>query len=555
VLTRAGTVTTSTLGQFLKLAERGRIPRGSYLVIENLDRLSREDERKALRLWMDILDAGIHIVQLKPEKVFRHEKSDMIDVLHAIIEMSRGHGESEVKSYRVGAAWKQKRAEARANGSAMTKRLPAWVELVDGELRLIPERAAVVKRIFHLAATGCGHVLILKALLQDKVPAFGEYKVNKGRKRSAFKGEWTRPYIALILKDRRALGELQPKLQGGKPDGDPIPNYYPAAITEAERNAARAATTGRGCKPVRTNPSEVNLFGGLLRDARSGESYYSILRIRPRSGERERVLCNKTAERGKDKCYSFPQPVFERAVLGYLKEIDPHSILNGDSGPDESASLAAELGAVEAKIAELEEDLLTHKVNAVARVLEKLEQRQAALNEKLARARQQATHPLSESWGETQSLVEALATAPDPLEARLRLRLALRRILESVWVLVVPRGKYRICEVQLFFRAGEKLAYRIITIFFRQGVSNAWSSTPARWAVLTQWQPRGCRPGIPQNIEDHDAPPREDEAITSRFPGTFDLRKPEQAEIVRRNLEEYPLDIAGELLEDLGQDL
>src|SRR5262249_39346049 len=64
------------LAQFLTLARRGRIPAGSYLVIENLDRLSREDERTALRLWMDILDQKINIVQLTPETVFQHEKSD-----------------------------------------------------------------------------------------------------------------------------------------------------------------------------------------------------------------------------------------------------------------------------------------------------------------------------------------------------------------------------------------------------------------------------------------------------------------------------------------------
>src|SRR5262249_44049183 len=99
------------LGAFLKLANQGRIPRGSYLVIENLDRLSREDERTALRLWMDILDAGINIVQLQPETVFRHEKSDMMDIMRAIIELSRGHSESVRKSERVSAAWGQRRAD------------------------------------------------------------------------------------------------------------------------------------------------------------------------------------------------------------------------------------------------------------------------------------------------------------------------------------------------------------------------------------------------------------------------------------------------------------
>src|SRR5262245_29447078 len=55
------------LGKFLDLVRRGRIAPGSYLIVENLDRLSREDERKALRLWMDLLDAGVNIVQLVPE--------------------------------------------------------------------------------------------------------------------------------------------------------------------------------------------------------------------------------------------------------------------------------------------------------------------------------------------------------------------------------------------------------------------------------------------------------------------------------------------------------
>src|SRR5262249_6607922 len=58
-----------SLAQFLKAVNQGRVPKGSYLVIENLDRLSREEERTALRLWLDILDAGVNIVQLCPETV------------------------------------------------------------------------------------------------------------------------------------------------------------------------------------------------------------------------------------------------------------------------------------------------------------------------------------------------------------------------------------------------------------------------------------------------------------------------------------------------------
>src|SRR5262249_49327237 len=90
------------LAQFLRAVSQGRVAKGSYLVIENLDRLTREDERTALRLWLDILDAGVNIVQLHPETVFRYEHSDMTDIIRAIIELSRGHSESRMKSKRNG---------------------------------------------------------------------------------------------------------------------------------------------------------------------------------------------------------------------------------------------------------------------------------------------------------------------------------------------------------------------------------------------------------------------------------------------------------------------
>ena len=58
-------------------------------------------------------DAGVHIVQLHPEAVFRHERSEMTDIIRAIIELSRGHSESARKSERNGAAWEGKRQAAR----------------------------------------------------------------------------------------------------------------------------------------------------------------------------------------------------------------------------------------------------------------------------------------------------------------------------------------------------------------------------------------------------------------------------------------------------------
>src|SRR5262245_22307079 len=61
------------LALFLKMVEDGRVPEGSYLIIENLDRLSREHIRPALTLFLNLIEAGIRVVQLKPVEMVYDE--------------------------------------------------------------------------------------------------------------------------------------------------------------------------------------------------------------------------------------------------------------------------------------------------------------------------------------------------------------------------------------------------------------------------------------------------------------------------------------------------
>jgi hypothetical protein len=74
-----------------------------------------------------------------------------------------------------------------------------------------------------------------------------------------------------------------------------------------------------------------------------------------------------------------------------------------------------------------------------------------------------------------QTLAEALQKATDPADARLRLRLALRRIVDGIWLLVVPRGRVRLCAVQVYFAGGKR--HRDYLIFHRA----AGNHRPAAW--------------------------------------------------------------------------
>jgi DNA invertase Pin-like site-specific DNA recombinase len=223
----------NALALFLKLVESGEVPRGSYLVLESLDRLSREHIQPALLLVLNLLQAGVRIVQLSPSEIVFDDKSDTLPVMMMMVELSRGHSESAMKVERIGKAWAQRKARARKGEVIVSPNLPAWIEERGGKLHLIPERAAVVKRIFHMAANGYGRKMIAARLIRDKVPPMG------------WAGHWNGSYIWTILNDGRARGQYQPRrVSDRKPDGEPVPNYFPAAVTEDEWLAAQAGTAG-----------------------------------------------------------------------------------------------------------------------------------------------------------------------------------------------------------------------------------------------------------------------------------------------------------------------
>ena len=100
---------THALASFLNAVKADRVPAGSFLVVESLDRLSREKIRPALTLLLNLIEAGVKVVQLIPAESVYDEDVEPMQLMQAIMELNRGHSESKVKSERIGAAWARKR--------------------------------------------------------------------------------------------------------------------------------------------------------------------------------------------------------------------------------------------------------------------------------------------------------------------------------------------------------------------------------------------------------------------------------------------------------------
>jgi DNA invertase Pin-like site-specific DNA recombinase len=546
------------LAAFLKMVEDGKVPRGSYLIIENLDRLSREEEVPACHLLTSILMQRIKVVQMKPSEILLTEKSNGWELMRAIMELSRGHGESARKSDMVGKAWRNKKAQARnakpQERPIVTRNLPAWIEERAGKLVTKPAAAAAVARVFALSATGYGYRAMIRRLEQEGIAPF------------ARAGHWTKSYIHKILSDRRVLGEYQPRIKRtGKADGDPIPDYFPAVVTEQEWLATRAEVNprrprlrtlqpltpeqrqqvvrllhkGKNLSAIartlkidrqkvyrvaqalarkagqehKSKPRQfVNLFAGLVKNARDGESY--LVQTRDDEGGHRRVLINFSSLEGRSLGCAFPLPVFEQAILSCLREIDPHEILNGDAGPDETLVLAGEVQRVEQSITVLAAELEEHGESpTIFKRLREQEAKKRELDARLAEARQKAAHPLSESWGECQSLIDALENAADKDDARLRLRSALRRMVDSMVLLVVPRVKDRLAAVQIWFAGGKR--HRDYVIWHRPVRGNHRVRIEARSMVVS--------------------------LATALKLGDLDLRRPEHARRLQKSLERLDL--------------
>jgi DNA invertase Pin-like site-specific DNA recombinase len=450
----------AALGAFLRAINQGKVAAGSFLALENLDRLSREEEVPACHLLTSILMAGVKVVQLFPSEMILTEQSNGWELMRAVMELSRGHGESAMKSRRNGEAWEKRRRLVRDGKAILTHQLPGWIEEVGGVLCLIPNKAKAVRRAFALAAEGLGAGLIVKTLIREGHPTLGT------------SGLWSRAYVSLIVKDRRAVGEFQPRYRNGRPAGDPVPDYFPPCVTEAQWQAARLGMGGR--KQPRGRVGEyVNLFAGLLFNAREGDHYYCATRTN--KGKHRRVLIAQRACENGSPAFGFDFEVFEQAILSLLREVNPRQILGDAPGQDEVIILSGELEHVRTQQDAVAFELLKGDSKTLAKAARALDAREKELIEQLDEARRQASHPAGECWGEAMTLIDAMDAAPDPKEARLKLRGLFRQLVESLWILVVPlTATRRVAAVQVFFESGARRDYLIFCQGAGRGRAGGW---------------------------------------------------------------------------------
>lgn len=459
---------TYALARFVDCIKSGRVEAGSYLLVENLDRLSREDAGEATELFLSIVNKGIVVVQLSPAVLEFKRPVDTMQLMFAIVELSRGHSESAIKSERGKASWARKQREA--GSKIVTRKLPGWIKCEGDRLILDKTHAATVRRMFDLARNGYGATAIAKQLNEDKTPVMG---------RNIFKGkqvEWSTAVVWHVLNSRATVGEYLP-YKNQKSGGKPTEDYFPAVIDADTFHAVQAAIATRSRVGRGRRGTHVNLFAGLLVDARDGGtlSYWH-------KGNLPSCLIPVNVKDGKSSQWSsFPSAAFDEAILSKLVEVKASDIQGDGNAGRKVEALSGQLAEVDQLIKQWSakmDDLSI--VDVVAGKLAEYSERRKDIAAKLGDAQRDASSPTSEAWGEFRSLADMLREDNSD-ELRIKTRAALRRAIDRIHCLFVPRGGTRFAFVRVQFAGSE--AYRNYLIQFKMTYSNGRIKRPSKFVV------------------------------------------------------------------------
>lgn len=338
------------LAKFLQLVRDRKIPEGSYLLIENFDRLSRQDIESAYQLFNELMLAGLKIVTLQDGTIFERGQNDLGKMLKVLLSAELSHDESRKKSKRLKDTWVIKRSNIARK--KLTSICPAWLKLNESKTvyEVIDDRARIVKDIFEKTISGKGRRLIANELNALSVEPWG-----LGKKR----GEgWQDSYISKILSNQAVIGWFQPhELQRDSDDkkrrvpvGDPIENYFPPIIDKDTFQLAQVALGSRAQRAGRRPLTSANLFtnlcfcgtcGGKVLYFDKGEPNWRYLR------------CSRTARKlSSCKKSSWNYTEFEELFCHWLVSAE-HILQVGEK----QRSIEAEIAGLEARKSEIGKEL------------------------------------------------------------------------------------------------------------------------------------------------------------------------------------------------------
>ncbi len=356
-----------------------------------------------------------------------------MSVMTFVMALQLAYDESEKKSERVAAKWKEKKKNLKA-GQIYTTKIPAWLKFdKDGNIVADKAKCKTIKKIFSLSVKGYGCKKIINILTEE-----GIQPITEPTPRTPI-AKWSLSYISQLLNDRRLIGELQPKTQRGnarkKQDGKSIPNYFPVVIDEDTFNHNLVQKKERRTLKVVKNRNFVNLFIGLINCASDGRKMTAISNIRTRNGKttRKRYLVSTGRRNGKEYCgIQVDYFKFESLMTGALHELKMSELLIPEMSNEDIKLIRTNIEATKDRIKTLsdkiDDDKYTSEIDFLLETKIKAREKLVDLQNKL----EDFKEPETRTPKETKDLIKEFKRQTSDPKLHFELRKKMAKVIPTI---------------------------------------------------------------------------------------------------------------------------
>lgn len=234
---------TGALSRFLDAIGRS-VPVGSWLFIENLDRLSRADIVSAQELFLSIIRRGITIVTGMDNKIYSLDTvtANPMDLMFSILLFIRGNEESQTKRNRTNSSALIKikaHQENPQNPAVAIEEVGKnmwWTDTTSGYVLPHPTYFPVVQEVVELRRNGRSTAEILDHLNATYTPP-----PAASHKRHS---NWSRAMIERLFHTRALIGIKEISVDGVKYE---LKDYYPRVLDDAEFYHLKKSIGVRAC--------------------------------------------------------------------------------------------------------------------------------------------------------------------------------------------------------------------------------------------------------------------------------------------------------------------
>ncbi|HBC8787491.1 TPA: recombinase family protein [Citrobacter braakii] len=440
---RGKNTTQGALAGFIKAVEAGVIPSDSWLYVENLDRLTRQDVMTALNLFTGLLQLGLTIVTGMDGKIYSEEsvKNNVTDLMLSLFLFSRANEESLTK---------QKRAHETAlklidrHRSGLPVNIksagsaPWWIDASMGTYEAVkphPVHFKAAKEAVRLLLSGWGCFRVTEYLNQNS-EVYPPPKGNRGKGKKRAGSGWVVANLKAMRKNRALYGEKEITIDGVT---HRLSNYFPPVCSQSDYARLQEIAEGNRMPQGEEKKIITLLSGmGILRCGHCGGSmsYFS------KEG-RIRYVCETGKNRSSTcKVWSVSGQLVERCLLapvvrGYMDlMMGKHE--HGEDLKRLLESKQGELQGIEDQIANITKAItLGGNIPALVASLQTLEHTKDGLLVELDRIAQREAVQSTQAQ-QIESMVDVfelltpaiLTDVTDP--NRLRLREVVRSVITSV---------------------------------------------------------------------------------------------------------------------------